>query len=105
MKTAIVESSCECQARLGAELDEQRRALHGWARQRNRELSAPANTMGLGSDGFQVGWACPFCTRNTLRSFDTGALSFQERATGQSLPPGSRPAPRSSTPVPSAPPK
>jgi hypothetical protein len=98
MKTAIVESACECQARLGAVLDEQRRALHGWARQRGRELSAPANTMGLHRDPFQVGWACPFCTRNTLRSFDTGALVFQEKAAAPSLPPGSRPAVRSTAP-------
>jgi len=98
MKTAIVESACECQARLGAELDEQHRALRGWARQRGRELSAPASTMGRKGDDFQVGWACPFCTRNTLRSFDTGALVFQEKIVSQSVPPGSRPTPRSSAP-------
>jgi hypothetical protein len=98
MKTAGVQSMCECQARLGAELDEQRRALRGWARQRNREISAPANTIGAGNERFQVGWACPFCTRNTLRSFDASALVFQEKPTGQSIPPGLRPGPRSTAP-------
>src|SRR5690348_12564053 len=98
MRTAVVQSACECQARLGAELDEQHRALRGWARQRTRELSAPANTMHSGGDAFQVGWACPFCTRNTLRSFAASALVYQEKLVSQSQPPGSRPPPRSSAP-------
>jgi len=98
MRTAVVQSVCECQARLGAELDEQRRALRGWARQRARELSAPANAMHGSGDAFQVGWACPFCTRNVLRSFDGGALAYQEKLVSQSQPPGSRPPPRPSAP-------
>jgi hypothetical protein len=98
MKTAVVQSVCECQARLSAELDEQWRALRGSARQRGRELPAPANTMRAGADAFNVGWACPFCTRNTLRSFDAGTLVFQEKPT-PSMPPGSRTAPRSSAPT------
>jgi hypothetical protein len=98
MRTAVVQSVCECEARLGAELDEQQRALRGWARQRARELSAPANTMNSQSNAFQVGWACPFCTRNTLRSFDSSALVYQEKLVSQSQPPGSRPPPRSSAP-------
>ena len=100
MKTAVVQSACECQASLGAELDEQRRSLRGWARQRNRELSAPANSMLTSGDAFQVGWACPFCTRNTLRSFDTEALAYQEKLVSQSQPPGSRPPPPPRTSVP-----
>jgi hypothetical protein len=99
MKTAVVQSVCECQAHLGAELDEQRRALRGWARQRNRELSAPSNSMFGGGNAFQVGWACPFCTRNTLRSFDAEALVYQEKLVSQSQPPGSHPPPRSSVPT------
>ncbi len=102
MKTAVVQSVCECQARLGAELDEHCRSLRGWARLRNRELSAPANSMVGSGTSFQVGWACPFCTRNTLRVFDAEALAFQEKLVSQSQPPGSRPPPppiRSSTPT------
>src|SRR5215831_5753176 len=79
MKTAIVHSVCECQARLGAELDEQHRALRGWARQRGREYSAPANVVRSGGPSFNVGWACPFCTRNVLRAFDAGVLVYQEK--------------------------
>jgi hypothetical protein len=101
MRTAVVESVCECQAQLGAELDEQRRSVRGWARKRGRADHAPAITTGLSAESFNVGWACPFCGRNTLRSFDTNALVYQEKAAppaAQSLPPASRPAVRSTAP-------
>jgi len=79
MKVATVHSRCECQAYLGAELDEQSVVLRGWAvDQRKRQLSAPANTIGPERERFDVGWACPFCTRNTLRSFTASALVFRE---------------------------
>jgi hypothetical protein len=79
MKVARVQSRCECQALLSAELDEQRVALRGWAvDSRKKELPAPANTMGPERERFDVGWACPFCTRNTLRSFTASALAFRD---------------------------
>ena len=79
VKTATVHSVCECQARLGAELDEQRRAVKGWARdRRERVLTAPAHSIHPEATAFEVAWACPFCTRNTVRLFDAGALSFRE---------------------------
>jgi len=81
MKVATVHSRCECQAHLGAELDEQRVALRGWAIDaRKQRLAAPANAIGPGRERFDVGWACPFCTRNTLRSFTGAALVFREPA-------------------------
>jgi len=81
MKTALVISRCECQATLGAELDEQRVVVHGYARdpRRNRELAAPAIATHAGGERFDVGWFCPFCIRNTLRSFDASTLTFRER--------------------------
>lgn len=85
MKVALVQSVCECEARLGAELDEQRRVVRGFARdpRRKQELPAPANAMGIARPVFEVGWACPFCTRNVLRSFDGSGLAYREqRATG-----------------------
>lgn len=98
MKTALVQSVCECQARLSAELDEQCRTLRGSARLRTRELPAPANSVRGTGHALNVGWACPFCTRNTLRSFDASALVYQEKAV-PSVPPVSRPvATRSSAP-------
>jgi Zn finger protein HypA/HybF involved in hydrogenase expression len=79
MKVATVRSVCECQAHLAAELDEHRVALRGWARDaRKLELPAPANTIGAERERFDVGWACPFCTRNVLRSFSAEALAFRE---------------------------
>ena len=80
MKTATAESVCECQARLFAQLDEHRRAVRGWARHRGRELPAPANTMQPERETFNVGWMCPFCTRNVLRPFLASGLSYREAA-------------------------
>lgn len=79
MKSALVESICECEAKLVAELDEQRRVLRGTARDaRGRERLAPANTMLPDRPRFDVGFMCPFCTRNTLRSFEADALVYRE---------------------------
>jgi hypothetical protein len=82
MKTALCRTRCECQATLTAEVDENRVVLRGAARdpRRNRFLPAPANAvLSEGGDTkFAVGWLCPWCTRNTLRSFDTTALVFRE---------------------------
>jgi hypothetical protein len=78
MKVTTVHSRCECQAHLSAELDEQRVALRGWAVDARRlQLPAPASTIGAERERFDVGWACPFCTRNTLRSFTASALAFR----------------------------
>jgi hypothetical protein len=79
MKVTRVHSKCECQVNLCAELDEARIVLRGWAIDaRKVELAAPANSIGAERERFDVGWACPFCTRNTLRSFTASALSFRE---------------------------
>lgn len=79
-KSARVHSVCECQASLGAELDEQQRVLRGWARDRRRRtrLSAPAHSIGSEHPRFDVAWFCPYCVRNTLRSFDGSALAYRE---------------------------
>ena len=82
MKTALVLTRCECQASLGAELDEKRVVVHGFARdpRRRRELPAPAIAMGTDKQVFDVGWYCPFCIRNVLRSFDASGLAYRESA-------------------------
>lgn len=69
---------CECQAKLGAELDEKHRVVRGWARDRRtgRELVAPAHSIRPSDAQFDVGWLCPLCTRNQLRLFEASALSF-----------------------------
>jgi hypothetical protein len=79
MKIARVESRCECQAQLVAELDEARSVVRGFVndRARGRELLAPANsTKKIGDRQVDVGWSCPMCTRNTLRTFNIDALAY-----------------------------
>jgi hypothetical protein len=79
MKIARVESRCECQAHLVAELDEAHTVLRGFVadRARGRELAAPANTTKkIGEKQIDVGWSCPMCTRNTLRTFNIGTLAY-----------------------------
>lgn len=82
MKKARIASACECQARLGAELDEDKCVIRGWAKdpRSGATLPAPAHTIGAGNIRFQVAWFCPFCIRNTLRSFDTEGLGWRQSA-------------------------
>jgi hypothetical protein len=67
-------SRCECQAILTARLDDQRHVLEGAARRHGDTQVAPAHSMHAEGDRFDIGWLCPFCGRNTLRTFDAGAL-------------------------------
>jgi len=62
-----------------AELDEAHSVVRGFVsdRERGRELPAPANaTKKIGDKQVDVGWSCPVCTRNTLRTFNVEALSY-----------------------------
>lgn len=80
MRKALIRSVCECQADLEAVLDEERLVLEAWAvKARSREL-APAHTMNPDHPHFDVGWLCPFCGRNTLRSFEASGLVYRETA-------------------------
>src|SRR5262245_31881216 len=81
VKTATISSTCECQSRLHAELDENKQVLRGWAtdRRRGKVRPAPVHVMRSASEHFDVGWFCPFCVRNTLRSFHAGGLAFSEK--------------------------
>lgn len=74
-------TACECQALLGATLNEQRLVVSGWAAPSGASsnsledrISAPANSIGQDSERFDVSWLCPLCSRNTLRTFHVGAL-------------------------------
>ena len=79
MKQATIRSVCECQSQLEALLDEQRQVLAGYAKQRGEEPErSPAHSIGAENKRFDVGWACPICGRNTLRSFDAEALVWRE---------------------------
>jgi len=81
MKKATIYSVCECQARLFAELDEQKAIIRGWATEPNRRkrtLRAPAHSILPERSRFEVAWLCPVCTRNTLRVFENSGLAFVE---------------------------
>jgi hypothetical protein len=70
----VIQSVCECQAILQAELGADRLVLRGWASSRGEDEPAPANTVGKPAERFDVVWQCPLCGRNTLRTFHEGAL-------------------------------
>jgi hypothetical protein len=67
-------SRCECQATLTAILDEKRHVLEGSASYFGSKETAPAHSINAEHDRFDVGWLCPFCGRNTMRTFYAGAL-------------------------------
>jgi hypothetical protein len=67
-------SRCECEARLTAILDDQHHVLEGSAIHRGARENAPAHSMNATLPHFDIGWLCPFCGRNTLRTFYAGAL-------------------------------
>lgn len=79
MRLATVRSRCECQSSLVAVLNENRHVTSGYvvARDGSRE-EAPAHTMGAQNPRFDVGWLCPVCGRNVLRSFAADALAWRE---------------------------
>lgn len=74
MSQSVITSRCECQATLSATLDEKRHVTSGHATLRGVEERAPAHSIGADADRFDVGWLCPFCNRNTLRTFHVGSL-------------------------------
>lgn len=77
MDRFLISSRCECQATLSVALDENHHVLEGWAALRGTRERAPAHSIHAGAphaDKFDVGWLCPFCGRNTLRTFHAGAL-------------------------------
>ncbi len=82
MLRATVQSRCECQTSLVAELDEHRLVVQAFARTRDGEHEpAPAHTMSPSKPRFDVGWLCSVCGRNVLRSFAADALVWTDRAT------------------------
>lgn len=67
-------SRCECQALLSAVVDDHRHVINGTAKRHGITQTAPAHSIGAEREQFDIGWLCPFCTRNTLRTFYAGAL-------------------------------
>ncbi|AUX43302.1 uncharacterized protein SOCE26_047470 [Sorangium cellulosum] len=80
MSRFLISTRCECQAALSATLDEHRHVTAGWAA-RGRSATAeggkelaPAHSINAHLDRFDVAWLCPYCGRNTLRTFYAGAM-------------------------------
>jgi hypothetical protein len=74
MSRYAADSRCECQAHLSAILDEHRQVLSGAASRLNVREGAPAHSIDAHLERFDIAWLCPFCGRNTLRTFYAGAL-------------------------------
>ena len=77
MERYRVQTRCECQAALSAVLDENRHVLSGTAARAAHREVAPGHSIDSDSNSgrFDVAWLCPFCGRNTLRTFYVGALT------------------------------
>jgi hypothetical protein len=75
----VASSRCECQAYLSANLDEGRRVLSGSAFLLGSREKAPACSMSPEREVFDIGWQCPFCGRNVLRTFAAAALPRPRR--------------------------
>ncbi len=74
MSTFSANTRCECQARLSAVLDEHRHVVEGHASRLGETERAPAHSINAELEHFDIAWLCPFCGRNTLRTFFAGAL-------------------------------
>lgn len=75
MSSTELRSRCECEAYLVAEVAPDGQVEKGRARRDGRSEIAPAARTRAKGQQIDIGWQCPFCGRNTLRSFDLGGLS------------------------------
>jgi len=75
MDATVLRSRCECQATLVAEISSDGRVISGRARHRGADEVAPATRTRSAGSLLDIGWQCPFCGRNTLRSFDLAAAA------------------------------
>ena len=94
MNQATIQSRCECQAGLWASLNQQRLVIAGWATdpRKHRQEPCTAHSIDTEHENFQVAWLCPYCGRNTLRSFYAGALTWRGAARVSERPPARPPS-------------
>jgi hypothetical protein len=71
----LANSRCECQATLSAELTKERFVVAGSAFLLRKREPAPAHSIHPEQEIFDIGWLCPFCGRNVLRTFAASALT------------------------------
>jgi hypothetical protein len=72
--TFLASSRCECQAALRAQLTDERFVVSGSAFYLGKRENAPAHSIHPEKQVFDVGWLCPFCGRNVLRTFAAASL-------------------------------
>jgi hypothetical protein len=72
--TFLASSRCECQAALRAQLTAERFVVSGSAFYLGKRENAPAHSIHAEKQVFDVGWLCPFCGRNVLRTFAAASL-------------------------------
>lgn len=75
MSQYSIQSRCECQAMLCATLNSERHVVSGWAARHGVREIAPAHSILASAQRFDVAWLCPYCGRNTMRTFDSSAFS------------------------------
>lgn len=75
----VANSRCECQATLSARLTEDRYVVSGSAFREGRRENAPAHSIHPDQSVFDLGWLCPFCGRNVMRTFAASALQRAPR--------------------------
>jgi hypothetical protein len=83
--TSTVHSACECQAVLFATLNPQHLVLRSWAVLGVR-AEALAYSVHPEARPFDLVWTCPFCSRNSLRSFEPAALRWDVLAASGEAP-------------------
>lgn len=69
-----VQTRCECQATLTAKLTAERFVVSGSAQRYGKKESAPAHAIHPEKETFDIGFLCPFCGRNVMRTFSASAL-------------------------------
>jgi hypothetical protein len=73
--TFVANSRCECQATLTAQLTEDRTVVAGSALLIGKREPAPAHSIHPEREVFDIGFLCPFCGRNVMRTFAASALT------------------------------
>jgi hypothetical protein len=69
MSAKVVQTRCECQATLFAELTADRCVAAGYAARAGKRETSPAHSINKDGSLFDVGWLCPYCGRNVMRTF------------------------------------
>lgn len=70
-----IQTRCECQATLSARLTAERFVIGGTAQRYGKREPAPAHAIHPEREVFDIGFLCPFCGRNVMRTFNAASLT------------------------------